>query len=85
VRASRLLWKKDAEAVIGVGRVATMRSVCTRSSTWPMWNSEQNGAMPCASSVAPSERVSEHTTTSCERDRWRIMLNGRMVPPRLGG
>jgi hypothetical protein len=36
VRASFVLWKYDADAVIGVGSVAIMRSICSRSSTWPM-------------------------------------------------
>ena len=41
--------------------------------------------MPCASAVSSSERDSEHTTTSCCCAKWRIMLKGRILPPRLGG
>src|SRR5688572_21654348 len=63
-----------------------MRSAWMRLSTSAAWNSVQNGAMPCASRVSSGERVIEHTTTSWpDWCRCFTMLNGRIVPPRLGG
>ena len=53
--------------------------------TWPISKRAQCGAMPRPSSASASERASEHTVTWWFRDRWRIMLKGRILPPRLGG
>ena len=78
-------WKYAAEAVVGVGRVATIRMPCTHSLTCPTWKSVQKEAMPRPSSASPCERASEATVTSCAVDRCRIMLNGRIFPPRFGG
>ena len=68
------------------GSRATMRAYCTRSLTTPISKLAQCSEMPRPSAASASERTSEPTCTWCPAAvRWRTMLKGRILPPRLGG
>src|SRR5262247_1985992 len=62
-----------------------MRRICTGSLTRAISKRAQNGAIPCPSRASSSERASEQTVTSWSAARCRMILNGRIFPPRLGG
>ncbi len=68
------------------GKHAIMRRVCSELLTRPITKRSQCGAMPPPSAASSSERTSEHTVTEWPSPvRCRIMLKGRIFPPRLGG